>query len=60
MKNLTKWCSACGKECYTRIEDEGIGEYEYWGSRGVDVRLVEVSDCCGEPVTDFDPKENEE
>ena len=38
--------------------DEGIGSYEYWGAKGVDIQLVEVSDCCGEEVTDELPEED--
>ena len=39
------FCSECGEHCTATIIDEGIGSYEYWGAKGVDVRLVEVSPC---------------
>ena len=39
-------CSECGEECIPKVIDSGIGPYEYWGARGVDVRLEEVSPCC--------------
>jgi hypothetical protein len=39
-------CSGCGNACDAITIDVGIGSYEYWGSTGVDVRLVEVSRCC--------------
>jgi hypothetical protein len=43
------------------IVDEGIGHYEYWGAKGVDVRLVEVSPCCEDVVLDRPPEsENED
>jgi hypothetical protein len=47
-----KYCVFCLQECETETVDEGIGSYEYWGAPGVDVKLVEVSACCGEDVTD--------
>jgi hypothetical protein len=47
-----KYCVFCRQECTVEIVDEGIGVYEYWGAPGVDVQLTEVSDCCGEDVTD--------
>lgn len=51
------FCAACGKECVAGYIDEGIGSYEYWGARGVDIRLVEVSDCCEAEVLDDPPEE---
>ena len=54
-----KYCVLCGKECEVDIVDEGIGTYEYWGAKGVDIQLVEVSVCCGEDVTD-EPTEEED
>jgi hypothetical protein len=30
--------------------DEGIGAYEYWGSKEVDIDMVPVCANCGEPV----------
>jgi hypothetical protein len=47
-------CECCGEECTASVIDEGIGTYEYWGSRGVDICLVVESDCCGEPVLNDD------
>ena len=55
-----KYCSYCNQECEVEVVDEGIGAYEYWGATGVDVRLVEVSSCCGEDVTDEPPEEDED
>lgn len=45
-------CSDCGIECESVTEDQGIGSYEYWGARGNDVQLVEVSPCCGAEVVE--------
>lgn len=39
-------CTECGESCTPKQIDEGIGAYEYHGYKGVDVRLVWVSDCC--------------
>jgi hypothetical protein len=54
-----KYCTFCNEECEVNIVDEGIGAYEYWGSKEVDIKLVEVSACCGEDVTDELPEEDE-
>ena len=45
-------CESCGTECSAVMQDEGIGDYEYWGSRGVHHDWVEVSPCCGAAVVD--------
>jgi hypothetical protein len=39
--------------------DFGIGSYEYWGAKGVDIDLQEVSDCCEADWTEEDPNEDE-
>ena len=49
------WCTECGKRCTVYTEDEGIGDYEYWGSRERDSRLVDYSDCCDAEVTTREP-----
>lgn len=54
-----KYCTFCKQECEVDVVDEGIGAYEYWGAKGVDIRLVEVSSCCGEDMTD-EPIEEED
>ena len=46
------YCTYCGKECSPVIEDDGIGNYEYAGSKGVHHDYYVVSDCCGEAVED--------
>jgi len=55
-----KYCSYCNQECDVDEVDEGIGAYEYWGATGVDVKIVEVSRCCGEDVLDEPPEEDED
>ena len=46
------WCGHCRKECDAHVVDEGIGHYEFWGAKGVDVQLTLISDCCDEPMYD--------
>lgn len=55
----SKYCANCLKECNVVTIDEGIGVYEYWGSRSVDIRLVDVSDCCEDELLDELPEEEE-
>ena len=45
-------CTDCGKECNVEVIDFGIGSYEYWGTKAVDIRLEAVSDCCEAPAVD--------
>jgi len=56
----TYYCTACKDSCVVRVEDEGIGAYEYWGAKGVDVRLVLYSSCCDADVTTDPPEEDED
>jgi len=57
---MEKYCAHCLKECGTTTIDEGIGSYEYWGATGVDIRLVEVSDCCEDDLLDELPEDEDE
>ena len=54
------YCAGCLKECDAITIDEGIGAYEYWGDKGVDIRLVEVSDCCEDDLLDELPEEEQD
>ena len=54
------YCSACHEECVGVQVDYGIGPYEYWGHKSVDVDLHWVSLCCEEEILDNDPKLYEE
>lgn len=48
-----RYCSVCGaKDPEYKIIDEGIGPYEFWGSRGNDVRLTTGTACCGAGIVD--------
>lgn len=38
-------CTVCGELVTTTTRDEGIGSYEYWGSRGVHHEYVVGSPC---------------
>lgn len=42
-------CAGCGKEIDPndgKMVDFGIGEYEFWGTRCIDIRWNYVSPCC--------------
>lgn len=43
-------CTACGQPCKVGIIDNGIGAYEFWGDKCVDIQLEAVSDCCEAPA----------
>lgn len=43
-------CSNCFHNCGVVVEDQGIGPYEFWGSKGVHHEYVAVSSCCKEEV----------
>lgn len=53
-------CCNCGRECTVVRVDFGIGPYEYWGHRGVDVQERDCSDCCEADVTLYDDSPVEE
>ena len=58
--NHETYCACCLKECNVTTIDEGIGQYEYWGACGVDIRLVDVSDCCEAELLDELPEDDDE
>ena len=39
-------CEACGKEANFKIEDFGIGAYEFWGAKGTHHDYQWISECC--------------
>lgn len=41
-----EFCAECKNNCIGIWEDVGIGGYEYWGQKGVDVRWAYMSNCC--------------
>jgi fructosamine-3-kinase len=47
-------CCGCGQECKVVRVDFGIGPYEYWGRREVDVQMRDVSDCHQTEFTPYD------
>jgi hypothetical protein len=53
------WCTACRRACNTKIIDDGIGPYEFWGAKYSDKRLIEVSTCCEADLT-YDDLEEED
>ena len=46
------YCVECGEECDVEWEDEGIGAYEYWGSKETHEAWVPSSVCCGSEVSE--------
>ena len=49
------WCDNCGEPCVGVWIDEGIGPYEYWGTRGVHHDWTVASDCCKATILEHDP-----
>jgi len=45
-------CSECQRPTRFKIEDFGIGSYEYWGARGVHHDYQWTSECCDAPPVD--------
>jgi hypothetical protein len=43
-------CSYCKNECRLKLIDVGIGECEFFGRKGRQVQMIQVSDCCEEDV----------
>jgi hypothetical protein len=43
-------CESCGLPCESQVVDEGIGDYEYWGSKGTHHAYATVSDCCAADI----------
>lgn len=50
-------CEFCENPCNGIWVDYGIGEYEFWGSKGSDVDVLFVSDCCESPLELREPEE---
>jgi len=47
-------CDSCGEPCTATVVDNGIGPYEFWGSRGVHHEYATVSPCCEAEVVEGD------
>lgn len=43
-------CDSCGEECTATVVDEGIGPYEFWGSKGTHHDYHVCSPCCNAEV----------
>jgi hypothetical protein len=41
-------CSGCGNRAIFRVEDLGIGSYEFWGAKGTNHDYQWISSCCSE------------
>lgn len=46
-------CTACGHKCTLVLVDHGIGPYEFWGAKGIDVDEQWSSNCCEADVTEL-------
>lgn len=55
-EHIHGWCEACGSECTSVTQDDGIGPYEYFGARGTHHDYVEVSPCCQAEVLENEPE----
>lgn len=49
------YCESCGLPCFGVEHDEGIGAYEYFGSRGFHHDYVYRSNCCEAAILDQSP-----
>jgi hypothetical protein len=45
-------CDSCGEFCRATVIDEGIGPYEFWGSKGFHHDYVTCSPCCNAEVVE--------
>lgn len=46
------FCDECKEHCSPKVEDDGIGPYEFWGAKGTDHDYVLRSNCCEASVLD--------
>lgn len=53
----TVWCLECGKECYVKRVDYGMGRLECWGVVETHHDYRHVSSCCEADFTDEEPNE---
>lgn len=59
-ETIEGWCECCGQACHGITVDNGIGSYEYWGSKGTHHQYDIESSCCNATVLDHDPNPEEE
>ena len=50
-------CADCGEACTSITIDDGIGPYEFWGSKGTHHEYVEASPCCLAEVLEIETEE---
>lgn len=53
MQGMRLKCCACNEPCVAIYVDNGIGSYEFWGSRGRHVQKDLASDCCESDVQEL-------
>ena len=51
------FCQECELECRGQVVDQGIGQYEFWGQKGIDKREAFFRECCEALVVDIDGNE---
>lgn len=55
MTQVYYYCTCCHEPCDVYLIDEGIGDYEYWGSKETHVLMTPYSECCRDEVTTKPP-----
>lgn len=59
-QHIDGYCGECHEHVTSVTQDDGIGEYEYWGAKGTHHDYVEVSPCCAADVIDhFEGDDND-
>lgn len=48
------YCPYCETDVSIRLEDCGIGDYEYWGVRGFDKQEAYFCNECDEQIEDIE------
>jgi len=56
----TGYCPSCEEEVDVYWVDEGIGAYEYWGSREVQHKWEPLCDICRSYIEDFEDRSNDD
>lgn len=56
----TGWCEDCQQPCHGKTVDEGIGAYEFWGSKEVHHDYRVRSNCCEALILNKDPNATED
>jgi hypothetical protein len=57
---IAAWCCSCKAKCQWHWEDLGYGPYEYGSLREWHTAWTPISDCCGDEIQQYDPRDEEE